>query len=80
METLSKADIQWNVAENFRHIRKSFEMTTKQMGEKLGLSQKTYSAIEEGRASTAHHVYMLSKYTGIKMDTLFTKRINLQNQ
>jgi len=77
MPTLTKKDIQRNVAENFRHIRKSFEMTTKQMGEKLGLSQKTYAAIEEGRASTAHHVYRMAEYTGISMQTLFTKRINL---
>lgn len=77
MDTLTKEEIKMNVAANFRHIRKNLEMTTKQMGEKLGLSQKTYAAIEEGRASTAHHVYMMSEYTGISMQTLFTKLIKL---
>lgn len=77
MAPLTKKQLQDNVAANFRHIRLDFEMTTKQMGEKLGLSQKTYAAIEEGRSSAAIHVYRMSEYTGISMTTLFTKRINL---
>lgn len=79
MATLTKDQLRENVAANFKHIRLEFEMTSKQMGEKLGLSQKTYAAIEEGRASAPHHVYMMSQYTGIGMETLFTKRINLNN-
>lgn len=77
MAPLTKKQLQDNVAANFRHIRLDFEMTTKQMGEKLGLLQKTYAAIEEGRASEAIHVYRMSEYTGISMTTLFCKRINL---
>lgn len=77
MSTLTKTDIVNNVAANFKHIRLEFEMTQKKMGEKLGLPQKTIAAIEEGRANAAHHVYLMSQYTGIKMDTLFKRRIDL---
>jgi len=77
--SLTKADIKKNVQENFKHIRKEFEMTGKQMGEKLKLNQKSYAAIEEGRALTPHHVYMMSQYTGISMDSLFKKRINFDS-
>lgn len=77
MEALTKEQIRENVAANFRHIRLQFEMTSKVMADKLGLNEKTYGAIEEGRALTPHHIYLMSQYTEISIDTLMTRRIDL---
>lgn len=75
MTTLSKADLQKNVAANFRHTRKEPGKTSKQRGEMLGLPQKTYSSIEEGRSAQIHHVYRLSLLINVSLDTLFTTKL-----
>lgn len=76
MPELTKADLKSNVVANFKFVREQFGMTKKEMATHLHINEKTYSAIEEGRANTPEHVYKLSKLINVSMDSIYTKLLN----
>lgn len=73
---LTNEQIRDNVQANFKHVRCQFGLTTKAMGTKLGLSQKTYSAIEEGRSVTIINIYKLSRIIGCTIDAIISTKFS----
>lgn len=73
---LNNEQIRKNVQANFRYVRDLMGLTTKAMGAKLNISQKSYAAIEEGRSCTPLNVYRLSRLAGCYMDDIFLTDIS----
>lgn len=76
---LTNEQIRNNVQGNFKFVRGLMDLTTKEMGAKLDLSQKSYASIEEGRSCTPLNVYKLSLLAGCTMDDVFLTQISYES-
>ena len=66
-----------NFAYNVRFLRKARRLNQTQLGEIIGKSVKTVSAWENGtRQPLVEDVYVLAKYFGIDMETLYFGEVN----
>ena len=66
-----------NFAYNVRFLRKARRLNQTQLGEIIGKSVKTVSAWENGtRQPLVEDVYILAKYFGIDMETLYFGEVN----